>query len=169
MSINLFFVLILGLLVGMFGYFKPHEKQQYEAQEVPQFELEQFVIYEITSSKIDHFFEGEHGKHFENRYEISGAKFTNNAKPLLESIRADEALYKEDVITLKGHVHYSRADGLAFRSSEGIYDQNRSLIQTKGPFVITKDQHRIEGSRLNYDLVHDTTSADQVRGSYQLH
>lgn len=169
MSINLFFFLILGLLVGMFSYFKPHEKQDYKAQEVPQFELEQFVIYEITPSKIDRFFEGEHGKHFEDRYEISGAKFTNNAKPLLESIRADDALYKGDLITLKGNVHYSRSDGLEFRSSEGMYDQNHSLIQTKGPFVLTKDQHKIEGTRLNYDLIHDTTSSDQVRGSYQIY
>lgn len=169
MSINWFFLLILGLLVGMFSYFKPHEKQHYETQEVPQFELEQFVIYEITPSKIDRFFEGEYGKHFEDRYEISGAKFTNNSNPLLESIRADDALYKGDVVALKGNVHYVRADGLEFRSSEGTYDQNHSLIQTKGPFIIMKDQHKIEGTRLNYDLVSDTTSADQVRGSYQLH
>ncbi len=169
MSINWFFLLILGLLVGMFSYFKPHEKQHYERVEVPQFELEHFVIYEITPSKIDRFFEGEYGKHFEDRYEISGAKFTNNTKSLLESIRADDALYKGDVITLAGNVHYLRADGLEFRSSEGTYDQNHSLIQTKGPFVLTKDQHKIEGTRLYYDLLYDITSADQVRGSYQLH
>ncbi|MCX6075213.1 MAG: LPS export ABC transporter periplasmic protein LptC [Campylobacterales bacterium] len=168
MSINGFFLLVLTLLVGMFGYFKPQVRVEYLTHEVPQFELDQFVIYEINRAKIDRFFEGGHGKHFEDRYEISDAKFTNNSKTMFESIRADKALYKENLISLDGDVHYVREDGFQFRSSEGTYDQNSSRIQTKGAFVLTKDGNKVDGRHLDYNVNLDTVSADKVRGSYQL-
>ena len=152
----------------MFSYFKPQVREEYLTQEVPQFELEQFVIYEINRVKIDRFFEGAHGKHFVDRYEISDAKFTNNAKTMLESIRADTALYKGNLISLDGNVHYVREDGFQFRSSEGTYDQNSSRIQTKRAFVLTKDGNKVDGTHLDYNVNLDTVSADKVRGSYQL-
>jgi LPS export ABC transporter protein LptC len=152
----------------MFGYFKPIDADKLSTKEVPQFELDKFVIYEISPHKIDRFFEGEHGKHFEDRYEVSSAKFSNNEKTLFESIRADNALYKNDIITLDGHVHYQRADGLQFHSNEGEYDQNRSLVKTDGVFTITKNDNIIHGTRLYYDLNLESVSADQIRASYQL-
>jgi lipopolysaccharide assembly outer membrane protein LptD (OstA) len=152
----------------MFSYFKPQVREEYLTKEVPQFELEQFVIYEINGVKINRFFEGAHGKHFVDRYEISDAKFTNNSKMMLESIRADEALYKDNLISMDGNVHYVREDGFQFRSSEGTYDQNTSLIRTKGPFVLTKDGNKVDGTHLDYNVNLDTVSADKVRGSYQL-
>lgn len=168
MSINIFFTLVLTLLVGMFSYFKPVERDQLSVKEVPLFELDTFVIYEISSTKIDRFFEGDHGKRFSNRYEVSVAKFTNNEKLLLESIRADKALYKDDIVSLDGKVHYARADGLQFHSNEGVYDQKRSLITTDGAFTITKNENIIQGTRLYYNLNLDTVSADQIRARYQL-
>ena len=86
MSINLFFVLLLSLLLGMFGYFKPTLLVGETKKEVPKFELESFVVYEISATGIDRFFEGNHGKRFEDRYEVSSAKFSNNSKDLFESI-----------------------------------------------------------------------------------
>ncbi len=168
MSINVFFALLLALLLGMFGYFKPLNAEATSTKELPQFELDTFVIYEISPHKVDHFFEGEHGKRFSDRYEVHLAKFTNNEKMLLESISAENALYKNDIITLKGNVHYSREDGLEFRSNEGSYDQNRSVITTQGGFLITKENNKIEGTQLNYNLTLDTVSANRIRGSYQL-
>lgn len=152
----------------MFGYFKPLECDQLAAKEVPLFELDKFVIYEISPTKVDRFFEGEHGKRFSDRYEVSVAKFTNNEKSLLESIRADKALYKENIIALDGKVHYARADGLQFHSNEGLYDEKRSLITTDGAFTITKNENSIQGTHLYYNLNLDTVSADQIQASYQL-
>jgi len=168
MSINLFFLLLLTLLIGMFGYFKPLGNGAFNAKEIPLFELDRFIIYEISPHKIDHFFEGEHGKRFSNRYEVDHAKFTNNDKTLRESISADNALYQNNIIALKENVHYLREDGLEFRSNEGMYDENRSLITTQGAFVITKEHNTIEGTQLNYNATLDTVSANRIRGSYQL-
>jgi LPS export ABC transporter protein LptC len=168
MSINVFFLLVLTLLLGMFSYFKPINSIQEKGAEVPQFELDQFVIYEISPSRIDHFFEGEHGKRFSDRYEATGAKFTNNERTLLESIQSRSALYKDDIVSLKGDVRYIRADGLQFHSNEGVYNQKESFVKTDGAFTITKNQNSVHGIRLHYDLSSDTVLADQVRGSYQL-
>ena len=168
MSINLFFSLLLVLLMGMFGYFKPLGSGVSNTKEIPLFELDRFVIYEISPHKVSHFFEGEHGKRFSDRYEVHHAKFTNNEKVLLESISADNALYKNNIISLHNNVHYLREDGLEFRSNEGMYDENRSLITTQGAFVITKENNKVEGTQLNYNLTLDTVSANRIRGSYQL-
>lgn len=168
MSINLFFVLVLSLLVGMFGYFKPTLLMDEAKEEVPKFELESFVVYEISAVGIDRFFEGSHGKRFEDRYEVSSAKFSNNSKNIFESISANEALYKDDIILLEGNVHYVREDGLQFRSAEGKYDTINSLISTRGSFVITQNSNRVNGTQLQLNTKSHTVSANAVSGSYQL-
>jgi hypothetical protein len=168
MSINLFFVLILSALVGMYGYFKPTMFKEETKEEVPKFELESFVVYEISSLGIDRFFEGKYGKRFEDRYEVSSAKFSNNSRTLFESIRANNALYKDDVIALNGDVHYVREDGLQFRSHEGQYDTLHSLVTTRGKFVITQNNNRVDGTQLQLNTKSHTVSANAVSGSYQL-
>lgn len=168
MSINLFFVVVLGLLLGMFVYFKPIVFMDETIVEVPKFELDTFKIYEISSVGIDRFFEGDHGKRFEDRYEVTSAKFSNNSKALFESISANEALYKDEVIDLEGNVHYVREDGLQFRSSEGKYDTPHSLVSTRGDFVITQNNNRVNGTQLRLNTQHHTVSANAVSGSYQL-
>jgi LPS export ABC transporter protein LptC len=168
MPISLFFSLVLALLLGMFTYFKPSESSQDSIENVPLFELDSFVIYEISPHKINHFFAGDHAKKFPDYYEATNAKLTNNKRELLESIRADHAIYQEDVINLKGNVHYVRADGLEFRSNEGTYDQKNSFAKTKGAFTITKNQNSVHGTQLYYDLEHDTVDANQIMGIYQL-
>ncbi|MDP1784327.1 MAG: LPS export ABC transporter periplasmic protein LptC [Sulfuricurvum sp.] len=152
----------------MFGYFKPISLKEERQKEVPTFELELFTIYEISSLGVDRFFEGDHGKRFDERYEVSSAKFSDNSKKLFESIRADEAFYEDDVITLEGNVHYTREDGLQFRSSEGKYDMPNSLVSTRGTFVITQNNNIIHGAQLELNTHNDTVSANAVSGSYQL-
>lgn len=168
MSINLFFIFIFAMLVGMFQYFQPHTQQEEQKKEIPQFELDQFVIYEISSSKINRFFEGSHGIRFSDRYVVENAKFSNNERELFESIRSDHALYKDDIVTLNDNVVYKRADGLAFRSNEGKYDQKNGHVSTQGTFVITKESNSIRGEHLHYNLNLDTVSANRIQGIYQL-
>ena len=152
----------------MYGYFKPTMFTTQTTEEVPKFELESFVVYEISTLGIDRFFEGQHGKRFENRYEVSSAKFSNNSRDLFEYISAKDALYKDDVITLNGDVHYVREDGLQFRSDEGQYDTAHSLVSTRGDFVITQSNNRVSGTQLQMNTKNHTVSANAVSGSYQL-
>lgn len=168
MSINLFFVLVLGLLIGMFSYFSPDNRAIGDNQEIPKIELTDFTLYEISHKRIDHILEGEEGKKFDEYYVITSAKFSDNTKKLFQTIRSDNADYRNDVIAVDGNVHYTREDGLEFRSNEGTYDSNASVIQTKGPFVITQNSNRIDGTALHYNTSQDTVSANRVYGTYQL-
>lgn len=168
MSINLFFIFVLGLLLGMFGYFTPKFSPTNDVKEIPQIELNQFKLYEISKRGIDHVLEGEKGEKFEDRYTVTSAKFSDNTKHLFQSVSSDQVEYKADRINLKQNVHYVRADGLEFRSREGTYDTKRSVIQTNGAFVITQKAHRIDGDRLLYDTERDTVSAERVQIRYQL-
>ena len=152
----------------MYSYFKPTMFKEETKGEVPKIELESFVVYEISTLGIDRFFEGEHGKRFEDRYEVSSAKFSNNSRTLFESISGNYALYKDDVITLDGNVHYVREDGLQFRSDEGKYDTPHSLVTTRGNFVITQNNNLVNGTQLQLNTKSHTVSANAVSGSYQL-
>lgn len=168
MSINLFFLLLVGLLMGMYGYFTPDYTMLDKNKEIPQIELSNFTLYEISQKGIDRILEGDEGKKFETRYVITSAKFSDNTKTLFHSIRSDHANYQNDLLKVDGNVHYVRQDGLEFRSKEGTYDANRSLIQTQGSFVITQQANRVTGTTLKYNTKQDTVSADRVCGIYQL-
>ena len=168
MSINLFFVLILGLLVGMFAYFKPAYTSYGTGEEIPAIELQTFTLYEISRQGIDHVLTGEDGKMFDDRYEISSAIFSDNTKKLAQTVKAQKAVYRNDVVDLSGNVRYERADGLRFFSKEGKYDTNLSVVSTKGAFEIIQNRHRVEGTKLYYNTARDTVSADSVSGVYQL-
>lgn len=168
MSINVFFTLVLGLLLAMFAYFKPNYPTDEKQGEIPKIQLQTFTLYEVSRRGVDHILEGEEGKKFEDRYEITSAKFSDNTKSMFQTIRSDNALYRDKILDVNGHVVYQRSDNLIFRSNEGKYNTNNAVITTQGPFVITQNGNRVEGRKLNYNTDKKTVSADAVRGSYQL-
>ncbi len=145
MSINIFIALVLGLLMGMYLSFSPTYRDEGERGEIPQIELHSFTLYEISSRGIDHVLEGAEGKKFDNRYEITSAKFGDNTKSMYQSIAAGSVHYRDDLVRLKTDVLYRREDGLEFRSAEGEYN-----------------------TTLYYNTQERTLSADAVKGSYEL-
>ncbi len=168
MSINVFFALLLGLLMAMYASFAPVASPEQQTREIPKIELHDFTLYEISQAGIDHVLEGKEGKKFEERYEITSAKFSDNTTPLFQSIYAGNALYQNDVLHLDTNVLYQRTDGVEFRSSEAKYNTKTAVVTTEGTFVITQSGNRVEGKRLHYNTEQDAVSADAVRGSYQL-
>jgi len=100
MSINLFFILLLGLLVGMYNYFTPNYTLSKEVGEIPKIELFAFTLYEISHKGIEHILEGQEGKKFDERYTVTSAKFSDNTKTLFQTIRSDNVDYQSDVINL---------------------------------------------------------------------
>jgi hypothetical protein len=168
MSINVFFLLIFGLLIGMFGYFSPNYSVSKDNSETPTIELSTFTLYEISKKGIDHILEGYNGKKFETYYEITSAKFSDNTKNLLQTISADNAFYGSEVLKLNGNVHYVREDGLEFHSQEGTYNSKDSSIATKGSFAITQNNNRVDGNSLYYNTQQDMVSANRIHAIYQM-
>jgi LPS export ABC transporter protein LptC len=168
MTINLFFVALFALLLGMYGYFTPNYPSVQESREIPKIELSNFTLYEVSKKGIDHILEGKEGKKFEEYYTVTSAKFSDNTQPLLQSIRSNYAEYRNDVINLNENVHFVREDGLEFRSNEGKYETKKSLVYVNDSFVITQNSNRIDGNNLIYNNKYDTVSAENVQIRYQL-
>lgn len=168
MSINLFFLLAFGFLMGMFGYFSPNYAVPKDSAEIPTIELSDFTLYEISKRGIDHILQGEEGKKFEAYYAVTSAKFSDNTKNLFQTIRADNAVHRSDILKLNGNVHYVREDGLEFRSQEGTYNSKTSNIHTEGSFAITQNGSRVDGNSLLYNTQQDTVSANKIHAIYQL-
>lgn len=168
MNINLFFVVILGFLLGMYTYFSPDYQASNNNAEIPKIELSDFTLYEISHRGIDHILEGTEGKKFDEYYEVTSAKFSDNTDTLFQTIRSDQADYRNEVLDLEGHVHYVREDGLEFRSNRGIYDTQASLVKVPGAFVITQNANRIDGEQMVYHTDQEIVSANRIQAIYQL-
>jgi lipopolysaccharide assembly outer membrane protein LptD (OstA) len=130
--------------------------------------LSRFALYEISHQGVEHILEGDEGKKFDAYYVITSAKFSDNTKKMIQSIRSDHAEYRAPLLDVKGDVRYLREDGLEFRTDAGRYNTKSGKVNVDGAFVITHSAHRIEGDRLRYHLNEDTLTAENVRGSYQL-
>jgi hypothetical protein len=168
MTINLFFIALLALLLGMYGYFTPNYPPSQSAHEIPKIELIDFTLYEVSKKGIDHILEGKEGQKFDEYYTVTSAKFSDNTKELFQTIRSRDVEYRNDVIDLKENVHYVREDGLEFRSNKGRYDTKKSLISINDSFEITQKSNRIDGKNLIYNNEYDTISAENVQVRYQL-
>lgn len=167
MSINVFFLLVLAMLIGMFSCFKPGTATDSDAAEIPKIELYTFTLYEISPKGVEHVLEGKEGKMFNDRYEVTSAKFSDNTGSLVQSVSADTVLYKKPLVNLDKEVHYEREDGLEFRSREARYNTDTATISTEGAFVLTQRSNRVDGKKLTYNTRTDDVLADDVRGSYQ--
>ncbi|MDD2780520.1 hypothetical protein [Sulfuricurvum sp.] len=168
MTINLFFVALLALLLGMYGYFTPSYPPSQSAGEIAKIELMDFTLYEVSKKGIDHILEGKEGKKFDEYYTVTSAKFSDNTKELFQTIHSRNVEYRNDVIDLKENVHYIREDGLEFRSNNAKYETKKSLISVNDHFVITQKSNRIDGANLIYNNQRDTVSAENAQVRYQL-
>lgn len=167
MSINIFFLILLGFLMAMYGYFDPTYIEQRDAKEIAKVQLQSFTLYEVSPHGIDHILEGAQGLRYDDRYEITSAKFSDNTKYFLQSVGAHKALYRDDTVFLREGVFFDREDGLKFRCDEGVYNTKTSQVAIAGSFTVTQNGNRFDGKNLHYDTRLDTLSADEIRGSYQ--
>ncbi len=168
MSINYFFAFVLAFLGGMYFYFSPNYTQSSNAEEVPQIELSRFSLYEISPKGIDHLLEGEEGKKFAEYYVVTSAKFSDNTKKMLHTLRADRADYRYNSLKIEGNVRYLREDGLECRSEEALYRTQEGLVEIPKGFTMTQGAHQIRGESLLYNVDEKSLSAQRVSGSYQL-
>lgn len=167
MSINIFFIVILGFLMAMYGYFNPNYIEKRDTKEIAKVQLQSFTLYEVSQNGIEYILEGDQGLRYDDRYEITSAKFSDNTKHFLQFIGAHKAYYRDDTISLSDGVFFEREDGLKFSSDEGVYNTKTSLVTIQGPFAITQKNNHFEGENLHYNTMLDTLSADKISGSYQ--
>lgn len=164
----MFFLLVLGLILAIYGYFAPTYKYTKDAGEIPKIELYNFTLYEISHRGIDHLLEGKEGKKFEEYYTVTSAKFSDNTKHLLHFVESDRAHYRDDFLKLDGNLRYTRQDGLEFHTQRGTYDTKKGVIVTPESFFIVQNNHRIDGENIRYEVDRQWITANRIRAKYQL-
>ena len=76
-SINLFFVLLLSMLLGVFLFFKPIKTAPAPTKEVAQLELINFTLYSMKPEGVENVLAGSLGQRFEDRYEVTNVTFSD--------------------------------------------------------------------------------------------
>ncbi|RLA71689.1 MAG: hypothetical protein DRG24_04890 [Epsilonproteobacteria bacterium] len=168
MNINYFVLFIILVLGAIYLLFQPIDVKLSPHKEIAQLELNQFVVHEYDTVRLNIVLSGNEGKRYGDRYEIKDVNFTNNTDDYVENMTSDYGLYKGTLITLRRNVHYRRNDGSNFIAEHVVYDENRSQARTIGPFKLWKGHDSIEGNDLHYNSQSGETSAKTITGIYLL-
>ncbi len=168
MTVNSFFLVLLGGLLGIYLFFSPMDIQEKEHKEVPMLDLERFTVYELDTTGLQSVMMGSEGKRFSNRYEVLDVNYTDNSHKFIQTMRSDFARYQGEKVFLEGNVRYKRADGMMFLSDDAKYDHKRSVATKRGPFTIIDKNDWLVGKRLYYNSVKERAKGDEIKGSYTL-
>ncbi len=148
--------------------FKPLNVKQQEFIDVPQFEISDFVLYELDTKSLTTIMRGETAVRFSDRYEVKQIDYTDNSREYISNMKANNGIYKNDIIDLEGEVFYAREDGIIFESEEATYNKKTNIATTKREFVLYRDEDRVIGTSLKYNNVLNKAKAQSVTAKYQL-
>ncbi|MDY0120692.1 MAG: LPS export ABC transporter periplasmic protein LptC [Sulfurimonas sp.] len=168
MNINFIFIAIsLGLLM-IFFLFKPMEIKQDDYGEVPLFEIQDFTLYELTELGLNTFMKGNEGTRYSNRYEVQKINYTDNSQEYLANMVANEGVYKNEIVDLKGDVVYTREDGFTFQTQIASYNKKTSIALAKTDYVSFLGEDQVRGTWLKYNNKTSIAHSKNVDAIYQI-
>ena len=136
--------------------------------DVPLFELTSFTTYEIDKIGLITLMLGDNAIRYEDRYVVKNINYTDNSKKYIANMKSNNGIYKEDVVTLRGDVIYSREDGLTFETDQAVYDKKTSVATTDDVYVAVQNFNTINGSSLEYNNDLKKIESKNVIVKYQL-
>ena len=148
--------------------FKPLDVKQQNFVDVPLFELQSFVVYEINQLGLDTMMLGSNAIRYSDRYTVKNIDYTDNSTNYIANMKANNGIYKNNIVVLNGDVVYTREDGLTFQTQKAIYNKKTSIAKTDTPYVLYQGQNRVRGSSLIYNSKLNTIQSNQVVSKYQL-
>ena len=168
MNINIIFITIsLGLLM-IFFLFKPMDVKQEKHGEIALFEIEDFTLYELNTLGLNTFMKGNEGKRFDNRYEVQKINYTDNSQEYLANIVANEGIYKNEIVDLKGDVVYTREDGFTFKTQFATYNKKTSIAHAKTDYISYRGEDQVRGTWLQYNNKEAKAHSKNVTAIYQI-
>jgi len=168
MKLNIFLILITMLLLSILLIFKPLDIKQQKFVDVPQFKLVTFTMHELDTNGLLTLINGTQGTKYSNRYVVKNIDYTDNSKEYIANIKANNGVYKNDIVNLTGDVRYVREDGLIFESQEATHNKKTGISHTNGDFTIYQNDNIVHGTKLVYDNIKDKIKAKIVDGLYLL-
>lgn len=168
MSLSTFYMLVGAALVAIFLFFKPMKVDIANPGEMPQIELEHFVVYDVTEAGVKTILAGAYARRFEDRYTVDDVNVTDRTEAHVQTMQADHGVYKEPIILLKHDVRYRRDDGVRFLTEQLEYNQSSADIVARGSFVLWQGKDRVTGSALRYNTVSGEASGKHIVADYEL-
>ena len=168
MNINIFFVVIFSGLLMVYLFFKPLDIKQQEYRDVPLFEILSFTLYELNNVGLTTLMNGNKATKYSDRYAVSGINYTDNSKKYIANMKADNGLYRDEVVNLKGNVVYNREDGLFFETEELSYNKKTSIAYTDKKYILYRANDKVVGSSLTYNNLLNKIESKNVVINYEI-
>ncbi len=168
MKLTHFFIILLLFSVSIFVFLQPGSYTRSRDSKVPQLEIEDFSVYELTTEGVKSVLSGTVGRQFSTHYEVENAHYVENKKVLSEHLYADVGKFEKEIAYLDENVRYFREDGLSFESDHAVYDTKKETLYVPKKFIFTQNENVVYGSELNYNAKTGKMSAQKVDASYYL-
>ncbi len=148
--------------------FEPFHVTEQDFIDVPQFDLNNFTLYELDTQGLTTLMTGKESVKYSNRYEVKKIDYTDNSKEFIANMKADNGLYKNDIVDLVGNVLYTREDGLVFESDKITYNKKTTVASSNGNFVMYRGSDIIHGTSLKFNNLKRKAKITDVIAIYQL-
>lgn len=168
MSLSAFYMLVGAALVAVFLFFKPLNVDIANPGEMPQIELERFVVHEVTEAGVKTILAGRYARRFEDRYTVDDVNVTDRAQAHVQSMRAGKGIYKEPVILLQKNVRYRRDDGIRFETEQVEYNQTSGTMAADDDFILWQGKDKVVGRSLRYNTASGEASGKNIVADYDI-
>ncbi len=135
---------------------------------MPLFEIKDFTMYELDRSSLQTIMLGNEAVRYSNRYTIKNMDYTDNEKKYIANMKADDGIYKDDLVTLSGNVEYIRDDGLTFKTKKAVYNKKTSDVTSDVGYVAYLNDSIVQGSYIRYNNEKNKIFSKNVRAKIQL-
>lgn len=152
----------------IFFLFKPLNIKEQNFTDIPLFELETFILYELNTQGLATLMIGTEGIRYANRYQIKDIDYTDNSKQYIANMKAKHGIYKDEIVHLNGDVVYSREDGLVFTTQEIEYNKKTSVAHTDKAYVAYKGENIVRGESLDYNNLLNRSNSTNVVANYKI-
>ncbi|MBL1243927.1 MAG: LPS export ABC transporter periplasmic protein LptC [Sulfurimonas sp.] len=149
-------------------FFQPLKIKQQEFDDVPLLTMGNFVMYELQSTGLQTIMAGTKALRYTERYIVNDVNFTDNSKEFMSNMQADNGIYKDNIVDLKGNVVYKREDGLTFKSDTLNYNTINAIAKTQDDYLAYRNKNSMRGASFVYDSINNTMSSEKVIVKYQL-
>ncbi len=152
----------------IFFLFKPLNIKEQTFIDVPVFEIDKFMMQELSSKGLEILMIGTNATKYSNRYTVKDINFTDKTKNYIANMRADFGIYKDEILKLNGQVYYGRDDGLTFETQEVVYNKKIGIVYVYKDYVSHMGTNQVKGSSLKYNNILDTLQSTNVVAHYTI-
>jgi len=154
--------------MAIFFLFKPMEIKKQKFIDVPLFELTSFTLHELNRVGLQTVMTGDSAVRYADRYSVKNIDYTDNSKEYIANMRAEQGLYKDEIVELEDNVVYSREDGFTFQTSKIVYDKNTTIAVADADYISYRDKNIVKGSFVKYNNALNRVESKNVTATYQL-